>query len=187
MKKEIIPSLLLTITSLVLFSVVYPGIVWAIAQLTPDKGEGKLLTANGRKYYENIGEKFTADKYFWSRPSAVDYNAAGSGGSNKGPNNPDFLKQVQDRIDTFVKHDPDVRRDAITQDMITASGSGLDPDISVADATIQAARVARARNLAEPTIKQLIDRNTTPELAGLFGPKKVNVLRLNLALDAVSH
>src|SRR5437879_2650697 len=90
--------------------------------------------------YENVGQKFTKDKYFWVRPSAVDYNAAGSGGSNKGPSNPDYLKQVQDRIDTFMVHNPTVKKSEVPAEMVTASGSGLDPDISPAGAAVQSVR-----------------------------------------------
>ena len=187
MKKEIIPSILLSISGLILFCIVYPGIVWAIAQLAPGKGEGFTVPSGGKKYYENIAQKFTDDKYFWSRPSAVDYNAAGSGGSNKGPANPDFLKQVADRIDTFVKHNPDVKKEAIPVELVTASGSGLDPDMSLQGAMIQIPRIAKARHLTEQSVVALVHTNTTYPLAGMFGPEKVNVLKLNLALDNLSH
>src|ERR1700739_376470 len=130
MKKELLPSILLTIVSILFFCIIYPAIVWAIAQAAPNKGEGFVVTANGKTYYENIAQKFTDDKYFWSRPSAVDYNAAGSGGSNKAPGDPDYLATVQKRIDTFMVHNPGVKRSDIPSDVVTASGSGLDPDIS---------------------------------------------------------
>jgi K+-transporting ATPase ATPase C chain len=185
MKKEILPSILISIACLVLFCVIYPAIIWAIAQIAPNKGEGFMVAANGKNYYENIAQKFTADKYFWSRPSAVDYNAMGSGGSNKGPANPDLLKQVHDRIDTFLVHNPGVKKEDIPVDMVTASGSGLDPDISVQGALVQAARIAKVRGMQESAVKELISKHTDKPLWGMLGPEKVNVLKLNLDLDKV--
>ncbi|HQY12236.1 MAG TPA: potassium-transporting ATPase subunit C, partial [Ferruginibacter sp.] len=117
------------------------------------------------------------------RPSAVDYNAAGSAGSNKGPKNPDYLKQVQDRIDSFLVHNPGVKKEEIPAELVTASGSGLDPDISPAGASVQVKRIAAVRKLAEATIISLIDKQTEKPLLGFMGPAKVNVLKLNIALD----
>jgi potassium-transporting ATPase KdpC subunit len=185
MKKEIVPSLLLSIMIIVFFCIAYPVLIWAVAQTAPNKGDGYVINANGKQYYENIAQKFTADKYFWSRPSAVDYNAAGSGGSNKGPSNPDYLADVQKRIDTFVAHNPGIKKSDIPSDLVTASGSGLDPDISVQGATVQIPRVAKVRGVPENIVRDLVAKQTEKPLAGLFGPKKVNVLKLNLALDAL--
>lgn len=187
MKKELLPSLKLTLVSVIFFCVVYPAIVWLIAQITPGKGEGKMISANGKNYYENIAQKFTDDKYFWSRPSAVDYNAAGSGGSNKGPSNPEYLATVQQRIDTFLAHNPGVTKAEIPSELVTASGSGLDPNISVEGAMIQADRVARARGLKENTVTDLITKSKEGPLFGVLGPAKINVLNLNLALDAIKQ
>ena len=93
-----------------------------LVKLTPGGGKGETVTVNGKVVgYEKIGQKFTDDKYFWSRPSAVDYNAAGSAGSNKGPSNPDYLKIVQDRIDTFLVHNPGVKKEEIPAELVTAS------------------------------------------------------------------
>src|SRR5579872_4896697 len=122
MKKELLPSLLLSVVCLIFFCGVYPAVIWAIAQAAPNKGEGFVVSANGKQYYENIAQNFTADKYFWPRPSAVGYNANGSGGSNKGPNNPDFLSDVQKRIDTFMVHNPGIKKSDIPSDIVTASG-----------------------------------------------------------------
>jgi K+-transporting ATPase ATPase C chain len=185
MKKELLPSILLTLICIVCFCVVYPAIVWVMAQAAPGKGGGQTVMANGRRYYSNIAQKFTDDKYFWSRPSAVDYNAAGSGGSNKGPSNPEYLATVQQRIDSFLLHNPGVKKTDIPSDMVTASGSGLDPDISVQGAIVQAARVAKSRGLSEEAIKNLVKNNTDGPLFGVLGPEKINVLKLNLALDAM--
>jgi K+-transporting ATPase ATPase C chain len=131
----------------------------------------------------NVGQAFTTDKYFWSRPSAVDYNAAGSGGSNKGPSNPDHLAEVQSRIDTFLVHDPGINKSEIPSDLVTASGSGLDPHISVAAAKVQVKRIATVRNVSESDLQHLIERNTEKPLLGLFGTERINVLKLNISLD----
>lgn len=185
MKPYILPSIKLTIILVVLLSIVYPLAIAGIGKLTPGHGDGVVLTSKGRQVgFENVGQKFTKDQYFWSRPSAVDYNAAGSGGSNKGPTNPDYLnKDVKGRIDTFLKHNPTVKKEQIPAELITASGSGLDPDLSPAGAKVQAARVAKARGLSEPQVLALIEAHTEQPLLGLFGPAKVNVLKLNIALD----
>lgn len=185
MKKEWLPAALLTIVCLVLVNGIYTGIVWGVARLTPQKGLAERIKApDGQLYYINIGQQFTEDRYFWPRPSAVDYNAAGSGGSNKGPSNPDFLKVVANRIDTFLAHTPAIKRSDIPVEMVTASGSGLDPDISVAAAYVQVARIATSRQIKEPALRQLIARHTERSITG-FAPERVNVLLLNLALDTL--
>ncbi|HWV29825.1 MAG TPA: K(+)-transporting ATPase subunit C [Dyadobacter sp.] len=183
MKTNILPAIRLTIATLILFCVVYPAIVWTIAQLAPNNGKGKVISANGQKYYANIGQHFTEDKYFNSRPSAVDYNAAGSGGSNKGPSNSEYLQTVQARLDTFLVHNPGVKKADVPVELVTASGSGLDPDISPAGAKVQALRIAKVRGLSEKAVGDLIEKHTDGPLLGLFGPSHVNVLKLNLALD----
>lgn len=183
MKTNMLPAIRLTVATLILFCVVYPAIVWAIAQLAPNNGKGEVISANGKKYYANIGQQFTEDKYFNSRPSAVDYNAAGSGGSNKGPSNPEYLQTVQTRVDTFLVHNPGVKKADVPVELVTASGSGLDPDISPVGAKVQAARIAKVRGLSEKAVEDLIAKHTQGPLLGLFGPSHVNVLKLNLALD----
>lgn len=185
MKKEILPSILLSIVCLLVFSGAYSLIMLSIAQVAPYKGDGFKINANGKSYYENVGQKFTADKYFWSRPSAVDYNAAGSGGSNKAPTNPDYLADVQKRIDTFMAHNPGIKKSDIPSDLVTASGSGLDPDISVEGAMVQVMRIAKIRGISEDALIALVNKQTEKPLLGLFGPKKVNVLKLNLNLDSL--
>ena len=184
MKKYLLTSLKLTVVMIIILVGLYPLLIAGVAKLAPGNGKGKTLSVNGRVVgYANIGQKFTDDKYFWSRPSAVDYNAAGSGGSNKGPSNPDYLKLVQDRIDTFLVHNPSIKKEEIPSDMVTASGSGLDPDISIQGAKVQVKRIASVRHLDEKNIYKLIDQQTEKPLAGLFGPSKINVLKLNIALD----
>lgn len=186
MKQYLLPSLKLTLVMILLCAVLYPLLISAVARMAPGEGKGQTVNLNGRVVgYANIGQKFTADKYFWGRPSAVDYNAAGSGGSNKGPSNAEYLQLVQDRIDTFLVHNPSIRKNDIPAEMVTASGSGLDPDISTQSAMIQVERIAAARNVDPDKLKTLIRMHTTRPLAGLLGPSRINVLQLNIALDAV--
>lgn len=186
MKNHLSPAIRLTLVLLVLLAVLYPLLVAAIGKLTPGGGEGETVSANGRVVgYARIGQKFTEDRYFNSRPSAVDYNAAGSAGSNKGPSNPDYLATVQARIDTFLVHNPGVTKKQIPAELVTASGSGLDPDLSPTAAKIQVTRIAKIRGISEQALTELVDRQTEGPLLGLFGPAKVNVLKLNVALDGL--
>ena len=186
MKNHLSPALRLTLVLLVLLAVVYPLVVAALGKLTPGGGAGETVSANGRVVgFARVGQRFTEDRYFNSRPSAVDYNAAGSGGSNKGPSNPDYLATVQARIDTFLVHNPGVKKSELPAELVTASGSGLDPDLSPAAAKIQILRIARIRGISEEKLTQLVDTQTEGPLLGLFGPAKVNVLKLNIALDAL--
>ena len=184
MKTHIGPAIRLTLVMLVLLAVIYPLVVAGIATLAPGGGKGETVTVNGKVVgYKLIGQKFTEDRYFNSRPSAVEYNAAGSAGSNKGPSNPDYLKAVQARIDTFLVHNPGVKKADIPAELVTASGSGLDPDLSPAGAKIQVARIAKVRGVSAERLTQLVDEQTEGPLLGIFGPAKVNVLALNAALD----
>lgn len=186
MKKYLLPSLKLSLVFLILCSLLYPMFIAAVAKLAPGGGKGETLSVNGKVVgYANVGQKFTADKYFWSRLSGVDYNASGSGGSNKGASNPDYLKQVQARIDTFLVHNPAVKKEEIPSELVTASGSGLDPDLSPQGAYVQIARIAKTRNIPEERIQTLIEQQIQKPLLGLFGPKKVNVLKLNIELDNI--
>lgn len=181
MKKNLLISLKLTLVMIILCAVLYPLLIAGIGKATPGGGKGETISVDGKIVgYEKVGQKFTDDKYFWGRPSAVDYNAAGSAGSNKGPSNPDYLQVVQDRIDTFLAHNPGVKKEEIPADMVTASGSGLDPHISPASAYIQVKRIAAVRNIDESKIKMLVDNHVEK---GMLGPDVVNVLKLNVALD----
>ncbi len=183
MKVHIFPAIKLTLLLLILLCGVYSLVVLGIAKALPDSGKGEVIEQNGKRYYANIGQKFTDDAYFNSRPSAVDYNAAGSGGSNKGPSNAEYIATVSARIDTFLVHNPSVKKSDIPVDLVTASGSGLDPDISVAAAKIQVARIATVRQLSPEMVMQVIDQQTEKALWGLVGPEKINVLKLNIALE----
>lgn len=185
MKSNIFSAIKLTLVCMVFFAGVYTTIIWLVAQISPNNGKGEVIIQNGKTYYSNIGQKFTDDKYFYSRPSAVNYNAAGSGGSNKGPSNPAYLADVQARIDTFLIHNPNITKSEIPSDLVTASGSGLDPDISVQAAKIQVKRIAKIRNISEATLLQIIDKQIEKPLLELFGTEKINVLKLNLALDKI--
>lgn len=173
---------------MVLFGVVYPFSITGIAKvIAPNKGEGSIIEANGSVVgFEVIGQSFVSDKYFNSRPSAVGYNAAATGGSNKGPTNPDYLIQVEERIVSFLKQNPDVKREEVTVDMVTASGGGLDPHISVRTAEIQIARIAKVRGITELQVKDLVNQHIEKPLLSILGPSKVHVLKLNLALDKLN-
>jgi potassium-transporting ATPase KdpC subunit len=187
MKENILPAIRLTIVCMVFFMGLYTLIIWLPAQAAPGKGKGQTVMANNRIVgWKLLGQKFTADQYFWSRPSAVDYHADGSGGSNKGPSNPDYLQTVQDRIDTFLIHNPGIQKADIPSDLVTASGAGLDPHISVQGAYVQVKRVATVRNIPEAKVKALVDQHIEKPLLGLFGTEKVNVLQLNIDLDKLN-
>lgn len=183
MKRYFLPAVKMTLVMLVLCCVVYFGIVYLIGKAAPGSGDGEKVLVNGKVVgYSRIGQKFTDDKYFWGRPSTVDYNAAGSAGSNKGPSNPDYLKLVQERIDSFLVHNPGVTKEQVPAEMVTASASGLDPHISPASAYIQVARVAKTRGIEEPKVKALVDEQIEKNPVG---PDVVNVLKLNVALDTL--
>src|SRR6478752_5391772 len=179
--KNIFSILKLTVILVILFAMIYPLAIYGIAQLAPNHGKGETISVNGKVVgYQKIGQKFDKPNYFWGRPSAVDYNASGSAGSNKGPSNPEYLKTVKDRIDSFIIHNPGVTKEQLPAEMVTASGSGLDPNISPASAYIQVARVARVRNMDEAELKTLVDQHIEKHT---LGPDVINVLELNVALE----
>lgn len=182
MKKYIRPALVLTLGMVAVIGV-YTLIVYGIGKITPDRGLGEQIIINGNRQYANVGQQFTLPQYFHGRPSAVDYNAAGSGGSNKGPNNPEYLVEVKKRIDTLLIQNPTMKEVRIPVDLITASGSGLDPNISVPAAEFQIDRIAKARNISAEKVKELIAQNAAEEKMVFFAPQKVNVLKLNASLE----
>ncbi|HTB52691.1 MAG TPA: K(+)-transporting ATPase subunit C [Ferruginibacter sp.] len=186
MKQHILPALRLTLVSVFFFCVVYTLLIWGIAQAAPNKGQGETVTLNGKVVgYALEGQNFTQDKYFWSRPSKAGngYDATSGSGSNKGPSNPDYLADVQNHIDSFMVHNPDVKKEDIPSELVTYSASGLDPDISTAAAYVQVARIAKIRNIGQDKIEALIVDNMQKPLFGFFGIEKINVLQLNIALD----
>ena len=189
MLKQLKIALLLFGFLTILTGLLYPTLITAIAQVIfPNQANGSLITQNGQVVGSSlIGQQFDDPKYFWGRISATGdhpYNAAISGGSNLGPTNPALLKQVSDRIAALQAADPG-NTQPIPVDLVTASGSGLDPDISIAAARYQAARVARLRNLSADKVNALIDQYTTGRTLGFMGEPRVNVLNLNLALDGL--
>ena len=169
--------------------VVYTLFVTLVAQITmPDKANGSLLYVDGKVVgSELIGQSFTSPGYFHGRPSAVDYNGASSGGSNYGATSAELMKQVSQRIEQ-VRRENGLPPDApVPADLVLASGSGLDPHISVEGAMLQVPRVATARGLPESEVKMLVDQHIEPPQLGFLGQERVNVLKLNLALDELAR
>lgn len=185
--KRLLKAIRLTVVFCVFLSVFYILVLWLFAKVVgPNKGNAKVVTLNGRVVgAANVGQMFTDDRYFWGRPSCagVGYDAMKSGGSNKGVSNPEYLKEVEGRIKEFLLHHPYLKAKDIPAEMVTASGSGLDPDITPKSAAIQVKRVAMARGMSEDEVRTIVDRCTEKPLMGLFGPAKVNVLKLNVELD----
>ncbi len=177
----------LTVVCLVFFSVLYPLAITGIAQFAPAKGKGETVEVNGKVVgFQKVGQLFTDSIYFSGRPSAVNYNAAGSGGSNKGPSNPDYLKEVQARVDAFLMQHPYLQKKDVPAELMTASGSGLDPDISPEAALVQVKRIAEVRKISVEKVKDLVEKNIQEPLLGMFGTEKVNVLKLNIELDQLA-
>jgi K+-transporting ATPase ATPase C chain len=187
MKTLIRPAVTLFLTLTVLTGVVYPLAVTGIAQLVfPRTANGSIVTVQDRPVgSELIGQQFSSPGYFWGRPSATGpypYNGAASGGSNLGPLNPALTEAVTARIAALRAADPGNNL-PVPVDLITASASGLDPDISLAAAYYQATRVARTRNLPLGQVTALIEQQAVRPWFGILGEPRVNVLRLNLALE----
>ena len=179
--KTLWKSVRITVAFCIFFSVFYILVLWIFAQFAgPNKGNAEVLTLNGKAVgAANVGQMFTEDIYFWGRPSCAGdgYDASSSAGSNKGPTNEEYLAEVEARIDTFLLHHPYLQRKEVPAEMVTASASGLDPDITPVSAYVQVKRVAEARGMAE------VDKAVEKPLLGLFGTAKVNVLKLNIALE----
>ena len=196
MLREIRPAIVVLLALTLITGVAYPLAMTGIAEVVfPNQAQGSMIESNGKVVgSELIGQVFTSDKYFHGRPSATTapdpndstktvpapYNAANSGGSNLGPSNKALVDRVQGDIDTLKKENPAA---PVPQDLVTTSASGLDPDISPEGALFQVPRVAKARNLPEDRVRQLVVNRTEGRLFGLLGEPRVNVLQLNLALD----
>lgn len=196
MLRQIRPAIVLILLMTVLTGLAYPLFMTGVAQvLFPHQAAGSLIEKDGKVIgSELIGQNFTDDKYFHGRPSATTdtdpndstktvpapYNAGNSGGSNAGPTSKSLIERVQGDVETLKKED----QGQIPVDLVTTSASGLDPDITPAAAEFQVARVAKIRNLPEERVRALVAEATQDRFLGILGEKRVNVLKLNLALDA---
>ena len=195
MRRQLLTGLLMTIAMIVLVGLVYPFVMTGIAQVAfHDRANGSLVKVNGKVVGSSlIGQNFVREdgspdpKYFQPRPSAAGdgYDAMSSGGSNDGPSSQTLLDNVSDRVKAYRELNGLAASVRVPVDAVTASASGLDPDISVANARLQAARVARARDLPERQVLELVAAHTDDRPLGFLGEKTVNVLDLNLALDQV--
>ena len=180
-------SIRITLAMCLLLGVGYVLVLRGVSAVAgPGDGQAETLTFDGRTVgAANVGQQFTDTRYFWGRPSAVDYNGGGSGGSNKAATNPEYLAEVERRVQDFLAAHPYLTREEVPSEMVTASGSGLDPDISPRGAQVQVRRVAEARGLDAAAVRHLVDSLTQRPWLGLFGTEKVNVLRLNIALETM--
>lgn len=188
LRNQLRPAIVMTLLLCGLTGAIYPGIVTGLAQLLfPWQANGSLVTVNGRVVGSAlIGQSFTQPWYFHPRPSAAGggYDATASGGSNRGPTDAKLADTlIAGRVDSVVAMDG-ATKGHVPSDMVTASGSGLDPHISPANARLQVARVARARSASPDVVRALVERHVEPRQFGLFGEPRVNVLLLNIALDS---
>lgn len=196
-------TVMVTLILMVICGLLFPCLLTGLsALLFPNQAHGSLLTVNGQTVgAENVGQEFTEDYYMWSRPSAYHYNVyvegedgkqyyqdgtefpgIGSGSDNYAPSNPALTERVESDIEAFLAKNPDVKREDIPTDLLTASGSGLDPHISPASAEIQIPRIAEASGLTEEEIKDIVSENTQGKLLGIFGEETVNVLKVNIEI-----
>lgn len=191
MRRQLIPALLCVVVFTVLCGLVYPLVTTGVGRVAfAYRSEGSLIRRQGVVVgSELIGQNFSDPAYFWPRPSAAGvtgYDGSASGGTNLGPTNPDFLATVADRVAAYRTANNLAADQLVPVDAVTSSGSGLDPDISVANARLQAARVGRTRGMSTEQVEAMIDRFTGEPTLGFIGERTVNVLQLNLALDAPS-
>jgi potassium-transporting ATPase KdpC subunit len=190
MRRQLVPAILILIVFTVLTGLVYPLAVTGVAQVAfPNRADGSLLEKNGTVIGSKlIGQNFTAPRYFQPRPSAAGdgYDGMSSSPSNLGPTNPVLIRDVQERVAEYRRVNGVPRNVPVPVDAVTASGSGLDPDISPANARLQAPRVARARGLLLRAVMEAVDDHTDGRSLGFLGERGVNVLELNLALDSRS-
>jgi len=188
MLEQLIPAIRMTVVLSVLTGMLYPALVTGVSQLLFHKqANGSLIEVNGKVIgSELIGQKFTRPEYFQGRPSAAGdgYDAANSGASNLGPTSRKLVERIQADVEKFRKENPEFQG-PIPADLVTASASGLDPDLSPASAAAEVPRVARARGVTPAQVQQLVGRFTAHRQLGFLGEPRVNVLRLNLALDSM--
>ena len=187
MRAQLRPAIVMLVLLSVVTGLVYPAIVTAIAQVIfPRQANGSLVVRDGKVVGSSlIGQQFDDPKFFWGRPSAtspLQYHAGASSGSNLAPTNPALTKAVQERVDALRAADPD-NKAPVPVDLVTTSGSGLDPHISPAAALYQVGRVAKARKMDEAAVRRLVEQNSEGRQLGFLGEPRVNVLALNLALD----
>ena len=185
--RNLVKSLRLTLVFCVFFSICYILVLWIFGLIVgPGGGNAETLVLNGRVVgAANVGQQFTKDVYFWGRPyhAGDGYDASSSSGSNKGPTNEEYLADVNTRIDSFLEKHPYLERNDVPSEMVTASASGLDPHITPESAYVQVKRVAKARGMEEGAVRSLVDQAVEKPLLGMFGTEKVNVLKLNIALE----
>jgi potassium-transporting ATPase KdpC subunit len=184
MKQQLKIAFWMTVVTTILFGVVYPLVITAVAQVFfPRQANGELIRKNGAVIGSHlIGQDFSTPGYFYSRPSNADYDGLNSGGSNLAPTNRQLLERVEGDVKKLQAQNPGA---PIPVDLVTASGSGLDPDITPAAAEFQIPRVARQRGMSEAQLRALVQKHTEGRLFGILGEPRVNVLQLNLDLDAV--
>jgi potassium-transporting ATPase KdpC subunit len=186
MKKQLVVATLFTLVTTLIFGIIYPLLVTVIAHLAfPDRANGSLIVRNGEIVGSRlIGQGFSGDKYFHSRPSSAGngYDPLASGGSNLGPTNQALISRVHDQVEKLQQEQPGA---AIPTDLVTTSGSGLDPDISPANAEFQIPRVATARGISADELRAVVARHTQGRQYGIFGEPRVHVLELNLDLDGM--
>ena len=196
-------AVLVTVVLMVICGFLFPCVLTGLAGVIfPHQAGGSLIEVDGKVVgAENVGQEFTEDYYLWSRPSAYHYNVyvedaegnqtyrdgseypgLSSGSNNYAPSNPALTERVEADLENFLAKNPDVKREDIPTDLLTASGSGLDPHISPASAEVQVPRIAKASGLSEDTVRELIAENTKGKVLGIFGEETVNVLETNLAI-----
>lgn len=180
--KTFVQSIKITLMLCVILCGGYVFLLWGFASVfKTNNGNVEMVRLNNKVVgAQNVGQDFSSLKYFHGRPSAVDYKADNSGGSNKGVSNDEYLAKVEDRINQFIKDHPYLKKEQIPSEMVTASGSGLDPDISPEAVKVQIERVAKSRNVDRKKVEDIVDINIEKPL---FGVPYVNVLKLNVALD----
>ena len=196
-------AVLVTVVLMLICGLLFPCLLTGLSSVIfPHQADGSLITVNGMAVgAEHVGQEFTQDCYMWSRPSAYHYNVytesedgrkyyndgtesggLASGSNNYAPSNPALVERVEADMEAFLEKNPGIKREDIPTDLLTASGSGLDPHISPASAQIQLPRIAQASGLSEESLQEIVKRNTTGKLLGVFGEETVNVLKVNIEI-----